>query len=196
MGSALTLLCIRAHKEVLFFASPFFEAALSGGWLETGRPPSMSSVITISQPPSVPGRKSNPDVPAAMSFTPEDDLHDSASDTASDCSSPVEIENPPTSESETSESEPEQLGSANSMNECKAHARGASLTKLQGSGDAKHEFKGKYNGDRSGSQNTLATVKRRRRTHEQDAVIVLKEEKASIFHDFLKFVYPQYVRSM
>ncbi|EEB95784.1 hypothetical protein MPER_05193, partial [Moniliophthora perniciosa FA553] len=31
-----------AHKEVLFFASPFFEAALSGNWAETGRPPSMS----------------------------------------------------------------------------------------------------------------------------------------------------------
>ncbi|KAG8214106.1 hypothetical protein J3R82DRAFT_10866 [Butyriboletus roseoflavus] len=175
-----------AHKEVLFFASPFFEAALSGSWLETGRPPSMSSVITISQPPSIPGSKSNPDVPAAMSFTPEDGTHDSSSDTASDCSSPVEIENPPASESEASESEPEQLGST----ERKAHARGKSLAKLQGSGDAKHEFKGKYNADRSRSQNTLATLKRRRRTHEQDAVIVLKEEKASIFHDFLKFVYP------
>ncbi|KAG6375542.1 hypothetical protein JVT61DRAFT_3103 [Boletus reticuloceps] len=118
-----------AHKEVLFFASPFFEAALSGSWLETGRPPSMSSVITISQPPSVPGSQSNPD--------------------------------------------------------------GASLAKLQGSGDAmKHDFKGKHKSDRSGSQNTLATVRRRRRTAEQDAVIVLKEERASIFHDFLKFVYP------
>ncbi|KAF8547372.1 hypothetical protein OG21DRAFT_1517432 [Imleria badia] len=172
-----------AHKEVLFFASPFFEAALSGSWLETGRPPSMSSVITISQPPSVPGSKSNAD--AAMSFTPEDDAS-SASDTASDCSSPVEIKNPG-SESETSESEPE---SATSMNKRKAHARGASLAKLQGSADSKHEFKGKHRADRSGSQNTLATVKRRRRTDDQDAVIVLKEEKASIFHDFLKFVYP------
>lgn len=34
----------RAHKEVLYFASPFFQAALSGNWSETGRP---SSVITI-----------------------------------------------------------------------------------------------------------------------------------------------------
>ncbi|KAF8134449.1 hypothetical protein EV363DRAFT_1582519 [Boletus edulis] len=181
-----------AHKEVLFFASPFFEAALSGSWLETGRPPSMSSVITISQPPSVPGSQSNPDVSAAMTFTHDDDTHDSsASDTASDCSSPVEIRNPPTSESETSESEPEQLESATSMSMRKAHAQGASLAKLQGSGDAlKHDFKGKHKSDRSGSQNTLATVRRRRRTAEQDAVIVLKEERASIFHDFLKFVYP------
>ncbi|KAH0828044.1 hypothetical protein J3R83DRAFT_3694 [Lanmaoa asiatica] len=179
-----------AHKEVLFFASPFFEAALSGSWLETGRPPSMSSVITISQPPSVPGRKSNSDLPAAMSFTPEDGIHDSASDTASDCSSPVEIENPPASESETSESEPEQFGSAKPASEREEHARGVSLAKLQGSEDVKHHFKVKHKSDRSGSQNTLATVKRRRRTRDQDAVIVLKEEKASIFHDFLKFVYP------
>lgn len=188
----------RAHKEVLFFASPFFEAALSGSWLETGRPPSMSSVITISQPPSVPGSQSNPDASAAMSFTPEDDTHDSssASDTASDCSSPVEIKNPLGSESETSESEPEQPESAMSMNGRKIHAQGASLAKLQGCADTKHDFKGKHRANRSGSQNTLATVKRRRRTDEQDAVIVLKEEKASIFHDFLKFVYPQYVRPL
>ena len=38
------ILCRRAHKEVLYFASPFFQAALSGNWSETGRP---SSVITI-----------------------------------------------------------------------------------------------------------------------------------------------------
>lgn len=154
----------------------------------------MSSVITISQPPSVPGRKPNPDVSAAVPPTPEDDAHDSsASDTASDCSSPVEIENPPTSESETSESE---LESAAPTSKRKAHAREASLAKLQGTGDAKHDFKGKHKANLSGSQNTLATVKRRRRTDEQDAVIVLKEEKASIFHDFLKFVYPQYVLSI
>ena len=43
---ALTRRPPRAHKEVLFFASPFFEAALSGDWAETGRPQSVSSVIT------------------------------------------------------------------------------------------------------------------------------------------------------
>ncbi|KAG9316845.1 hypothetical protein JVU11DRAFT_2916 [Chiua virens] len=179
-----------AHKEVLFFASPFFEAALSGGWLETGRPPSMSSVITISQPPTVPGSKSSPDPPTAMTFTPENDIHDGASDTGSNYSSPVEIENPATSESDAAESEPEQVESATSMSSRQARARGSSLAKLQGSGEAKPEFKGKHKANLSASQNTLATVKRRRRTDEHDAVIVLKEEKAYIFHDFLKFVYP------
>jgi hypothetical protein len=32
---------------------------------------------------------------------------------------------------------------------------------------------------------------RRRPSNGPDAVIVLKEERATIFHDFLKFVYPQ-----
>jgi hypothetical protein len=65
------VLLLRAHKEVLFFASPFFEAALSGNWSETGRPPSMSSIITISQPPSVPGDKSMHEA-TEMTFAPMD----------------------------------------------------------------------------------------------------------------------------
>jgi hypothetical protein len=63
---------LRAHKEVLWFSSPFFQAALSGNWAETGRPLSMSSVITISQPPVVPGDKIHPDAPTAMTFAPVD----------------------------------------------------------------------------------------------------------------------------
>ena len=66
------VLLFRAHKEVLWFASPFFQAALSGNWAETGRPLSMSSVITISQPPIVPGDKTHPDAPTAMAFAPMD----------------------------------------------------------------------------------------------------------------------------
>ena len=58
----------RAHKEVLSFASPFSQAGLNGNWTETGRPLSMSSVITISQPPIVPGDKIYPNVPTAMTF--------------------------------------------------------------------------------------------------------------------------------
>ena len=49
--SPIQLLCVRAHKEILFFASPFFEAALSGNWSETARPP---SVVTVSHTPSDP----------------------------------------------------------------------------------------------------------------------------------------------
>jgi hypothetical protein len=46
-----SFICVRAHKEILFFASPFFEAALSGNWSETARPP---SVVTISHTASDP----------------------------------------------------------------------------------------------------------------------------------------------
>jgi hypothetical protein len=162
----------------------------------------MSSVITISQPPTIPGDKSRVDTPTAMSFGSEDDTQDTASDTASDSSSPVEIENPPRSGSEASESEPEVPESNNMRNERKI-ARGACLAKLQGSGGgAKQDSKSKckaidtHRPSRQGSQNTHATVRRHRRTHDQDAVIVLKEEKANILHDFLKFVYPQYVPTM
>ncbi|KAH7888928.1 hypothetical protein F5I97DRAFT_1925476 [Phlebopus sp. FC_14] len=184
-----------AHKEVLFFASPFFEAALSGSWLETGgRPPSMSSVITISQPPSVPGDNSRKDIATSMSFA-SDDEHDAVSDSASDSSSPVEVENPPRSESELDSrttSESDGFESETLHSERRNHARGASLAKLQGSvGDSKGKSTAPDSHRPSGlaSRNAHAT-KRRRRAYEQDAVIVLKEEKASTFHDFLKFVYP------
>jgi hypothetical protein len=40
----------RAHKAVIWFASPFFQAALGGDWAETERPHSMSA-MRISQPP-------------------------------------------------------------------------------------------------------------------------------------------------
>ena len=55
----------------------------------------MSSVITISQPLSVPESKCDPDT--AVTFAHEDESQDSssASDTVSDCSSPVEIKNLP-----------------------------------------------------------------------------------------------------
>lgn len=48
------------------------------------------------------------------------------------------------------------------------------------------------------SANTKAKlrVKRKRRSKTNsmtDGVIILKEERATIFYDFLKFIYPQYV---
>ena len=39
-------------------------------------------------------------------------------------------------------------------------------------------------------------VKRKRRSKTNsmtEGIIILKEERATIFHDFLKFIYPQYV---
>jgi hypothetical protein len=165
----------RAHKEVLIFASPFFEAALSGSWAETGRPQSMSSVITISQPPPIPGEKGIFEAHTEMTFTPED---------SSDTESPVEIENPPRSDTDSGMS-----GSEDGEVDTKASARDNSLAKLQGATNnreylSSRDTKGKQRTDdrpsiRRGPQTAHATVKRRRRTNCHDAVIVLKEEKVS-----------------
>ncbi|KAJ8523010.1 hypothetical protein ONZ45_g543 [Pleurotus djamor] len=61
----------RARKEVRIYASPFFEATLSGNCSETCRPPSMSSVITTSQPPSDPGDFSLAPTPGSFPFAPK-----------------------------------------------------------------------------------------------------------------------------
>lgn len=162
-------LAYRAHKEVLFFASPFFEAALSGNWAETGRPPSMSSVITISQPPSVPdGSGSRNEATTEMTFAPvESDADAEREDTetliegikdhsGTSCSS--------SGHDSAASTSPMTLTSDPTSSEKKQHARAASLAKLQSPlpPGAHHEKKD--------------PGKRRPRTG-PDAVIVLKEER-------------------
>ncbi|KAG5642441.1 hypothetical protein DXG03_002788 [Asterophora parasitica] len=192
-----------AHKEVLFFASPFFEAALSGNWSETGRPPSMSSVITISQPPSVPGERTKSNSNSTeMTFAEMSDGQDGAPleldmiaehdatrvDTASESEDGGEprSRNPAGAPGE-SESEAEEEKEVSLPDEV-ARERDSSLAKLQGSVS-----------DEAGGRSKRASVekppdkksgRRRRLVNGPDAVIVLKEERASTFHDFLKFVYP------
>lgn len=161
----------RAHKEVLIFASPFFEAALSGSWAETGRPQSMSSVITIAQPPPIPGENCIIETTTEMSLAHED---------SSDTESPVEVENPPRSDTESCPSCSEDGEPDN-----KGNARDGNLAKMQGATSSRETLasgtKGKQRAPsmRRGSQTAHATVKRRRRTNCHDAVIVLKEEKVS-----------------
>ncbi|KII92258.1 hypothetical protein PLICRDRAFT_104349 [Plicaturopsis crispa FD-325 SS-3] len=172
-----------AHKEVLFFASPFFEAALSGSWAETGRPPSMSSVITISQPPSIPGDKSINEAATEMTFAPVDSDGE-----------PEDVDTRPSEEDPGMKSDSED----------KSKARDNSLAKLQsgakaGESSAKGKEKDKTplsndsapkSPPRKPPQPAHATVRRRAKSIGADAVISLKEERASTFHDFLKFVYP------
>ncbi|EGN99744.1 hypothetical protein SERLA73DRAFT_179921 [Serpula lacrymans var. lacrymans S7.3] len=172
-----------AHKEVLFFASPFFEAALSGSWLETGRPPSMSSVITISQPPSIPGDKRINEVATEMTFAPVD---------PDELDSPMDLEKLMKSESDASDAEDNEP--ITERDEDKVHARNSSLAKLQGADRTKSD-KGKQKrsslDENISAKKTLkSNAKRRGKPTGHDAVIVLKEERASTFHDFLKFVYP------
>ncbi|KAI0355589.1 hypothetical protein OH77DRAFT_1424532 [Trametes cingulata] len=179
-----------AHKEVLYFASAFFQAALSGGWAETerdtGRPQSMSSVITISQPPTVPGGSSTADRQSEITFAPMDpDLDPDEL--------PLDID---INRDGASDDEPKP--------EEKVKAREDSLNKLQSSNPAtptspKTHFKGKAKAPDVDGKPPVAAVSRgaKRRTREKetrpDAIIVLKEEKASTFHDFLKYIYPHLV---
>ncbi|KAJ7925218.1 hypothetical protein B0H13DRAFT_1975536 [Mycena leptocephala] len=161
-----------AHKEVLFFASPFFEAALSGNWAETGRPPSMSSIITISQPPSNPGDRSNHEAPTEMTFAPMD-----PDNNTEDCDTSKEGgDSGPASEGEGSDTEAVKQ-------EAKAQAIDESLAKLQS------RSRSSTNASRVKVAPAQAMIKRSVKEG-PDAVIVLKEERASTFHDFLKFVYP------
>lgn len=183
----------RAHKEVLFFASPFFEAALSGGWSETGtgRPPSMSSVITISQPPSIPGDKGINDIPE-MTFAPMDPEPDE-SDLAFDSDTggaKSEGGHDTPSESETSDAElvehEEDTTKSPISSEDKAKERDNSLAQLMSGGQTAPTRK------RSGKKkmrryvgpgaegDELATVRRRPKANGPDAVIVLKEERVCI----------------
>jgi hypothetical protein len=147
---------------VLFFASPFFEAALSGDWAEThpGRPLSMSSIITISQPPSVPGDKSKTEAPTEMTFAPIEGDHDNDELNFSDAAGVA------------SESEDENYRKATNIDE--------SLKKLE-SGSQRDSKPSPDTHSRKSSGHKIpglqATIKRRRKANRPDAVIVLKEEK-------------------
>jgi len=192
----------RAHKEVLFFASPFFEAALSGGWAETGRPPSMSSVITISQPPSNPGDKDKQETPA-ITFTPMDpESEDVDLSFDSDHGGKSESGDRTASESDSSDAELIGLDEPREAkeplsNEDKAKARDMSLAQLQsGSGTAptrsrdgkKLKLRRFVRTSEGGDgippklvyQPAQATVMRRPKVSGPDAVIVLKEERVCI----------------
>ena len=208
----ITFLPDRAHKEVLFFSSPFFEAALSGNWSETGRPPSMSSVITISQPPSIPGDRNNTDIPTEMTFTPMDpEAESSELEAILDHDAP-RSDSASQSEGEDGDGAPSELAPHTPSPEAIAQARRKSLAALEGEKLAKNSV---CEGGMRQSQPTTMQARTRERKRRRgrvnnapDAVIVLKEERvglfpldyilcldipqASTFHDFLKFVYPQY----
>ena len=194
---------LRAHKEVLWFSSPFFQAALSGNWAETGRPLSMSSVITISQPPIVPGDKIHPDVPTAMTFAPVDpDLDpDDLDIDLSESSEPEVIESSTSTIVKSVKDEKQVSGSAvesdtgsevDSEVQKKAHeaARMESLEKLQkGAGGNAAAGSTKSRRDTGKDQgegivklswkrgNAQMSSGRYQTTSNPDAVIVLKEEK-------------------
>ncbi|KAG8703479.1 hypothetical protein FRC08_002810 [Ceratobasidium sp. 394] len=164
-----------AHKDILMFASPFFEAVLSGNWAETSvnrNRTSCSSIITISQPPSQPSStfKSHK-ASASSSAEPGPDEPDS------DC---IRVTDVDTDLSSADESEGE-------IARNREKERAECLQKLQGGGEATTQ---PNRHSRSKTAPELSRTSKRRSKPLPDAVIQLKEEKAGIFHDFLKFVYP------
>lgn len=160
----------RAHKEVLFFASPFFEAALSGDWAETGRPQSMSSVITISQPPTVPRADSSlprPTSEATLEQVQSDPEPEQEQDQEQD-----ECESDARPEPEASDSEAE---TSTATEEQKEKARMESLSKLESPTAEKFASTSESKGKQRALE--LPPLRRRTRRRGPDAVIVLKEEK-------------------
>lgn len=161
---------------MLFFASPFFEAALSGNWSETGRPPSMSSVITISQPPSVPGKKL--EVPTEMTFARMDpDIDPEDLEMVAECDA-ARVDT-------SGESDSDNDSYAVPQPDVIAQARDHSLAKLQSRSTANGEG-GTQQPRQSPPDAGRLSEKRgspaqpaikRRLMNGPDAVIVLKEER-------------------
>lgn len=147
----------------MYWASPFFQAALSGDWAETGRPASMSSIITISQPPSDPGNRTGEASIPVMTFGPvevtdeeeEELMYSRKTDT--DVTSAADVEAGPT------------------YTDTIADARLDSLKKLQGSS--------KFVPDESDRSSTKSeklhtqTSWKRMGNGIPEAVIVLREER-------------------
>jgi hypothetical protein len=140
----------------------------------------MSSVITISQPPSVPGDKSITEMPTEMTFAPMDpDAYPEDTDLVLDMYTPPNEGSTATSESDGRDTD--------CTNETKNKIINKTLAKLQ---SADTNARTDNDDDRKKVSPAQATVNRRRKGIGPDAVIVLKEERASTLHDFLKFVYP------
>jgi len=122
----------------------------------------MSSVITISQPPVVPGDK--PDLEAEMTFAPMDLASNQVELDGFLDSDGVRL-----SENECSDAERSIIS--------KFQARDDSLAKLQGSGSVHKKLEDTTSGTRKLSASHAKV--RRRLKDGPDAVIVLKEERVS-----------------
>jgi hypothetical protein len=156
----------------------------------------MSSVITISQPPVVPGDKIHPDAPTAMTFAPVDpDIDPDELDTDfSESSEPEVIESSTSTIVRSGKDDGKVPGSAVELDpgseadleaQKKAHeaARMESLEKLQkgaGGNTGKDQGEGivRLSWKRGNAQMSSG---RYQTASNPDAVIVLKEEKVRFF---------------
>ncbi len=133
----------------------------------------MSSIITISQPPSVPGDRSG--VEAEMTFAPMDPDCDST-----ELDALFENDHVKLSENDGSDIEGGSHSRTHSRSHSRAQARDHSLAKLQGSSLA-HQKSVSEDSVPSVRKVSTAHAKVKRRPKDgPDAVIVLKEERVSV----------------
>jgi hypothetical protein len=140
----------------------------------------MSSIITISRPPA--------------NNTPESILENSNE------AEFQRVENDSNDVNPDTDAEKSDAGNSSGVSESdndtgsfkKEHARVGSLQKLQGSGTPSgSEHRGSDVSRLLSRQSRRVSKLRAKRSKSVDAVIVLKEEKAPVFHDFLKHAYPK-----
>ena len=175
-------------------------------WSETGRPLSMSSVITISQPPVVPGDRPNLEPLEGITFAPAPDSDEDTNDFEDSYEEPPvdpylspstsvgSSSESPIFKRDGSESDTRQTLNGEQDDEAKQKARVGSLEKLQG-GSRSREDKDKdavtekerkeREEEREEDKDKLALhpvrIKPRRRSSRvPEAIIVLKEEKVSV----------------
>ncbi|KZO95562.1 hypothetical protein CALVIDRAFT_482720 [Calocera viscosa TUFC12733] len=181
-----------AHKDVLIFASPFFAAALSGNWAETGRPASLSSsVITVtrsSTPPPLPSPSHLPvpsSDPASPDITSSPEEAPSPCIQCSECASPLPDSISPSSSSSSSDEDDPSVHRAASLRALSSGPPRRSSTAEEGKRCSKGRRNVRVSWDGRAGRRSRGRV-----SGTAEAVIDLKEERASAFHDFLKFVYP------
>ncbi|PFH46385.1 hypothetical protein AMATHDRAFT_51077 [Amanita thiersii Skay4041] len=164
-----------AHKEILYFSSPFFQAILTGDWSETGRTPSISPVMSIGQSSKlshVSYSLSDPTITIVGTLLGTGKLGAENSKIAADHVDMLL----PQQDSEILFNKSfgsdlyadDELGRTLDVNINPSKDHIPCSTKVLPVQAAVH----------------------RNMKDGPDAVIIFKEEKASIFHDFLKFVYP------
>ena len=165
---------------------------MSGDWSETrvglddaslfsGRRQSISSVITIPQPPTNPRDRRSKNVIAGVAAGPSSDPETCTED--ADMETEVDVE--------------DYKGELDSLRSRIGPGSDANVkaknTDIAAAEKVRDESLSQLEGKRGGKELMHLSSPFKLKKKKPEAKIVLKEEKASIFHDFLKFVYPQLV---
>lgn len=145
----------------------------------------MSSIITISQPPSIPGDRKKPEVPTEMTFAFMDPDMDPAELEMIAEYDAARVDSASESDDGGSTSESDAVSLPLPLPEEVALARDKSLAKLQGTTNGESS---KRHSKRNSVESRIIEKKpalRRRMTSGPDAVIVLKEERVSLLSPYI-----------